>query len=147
MEKAQKTHSPKASDITRQWFHIDAQGKVLGRVATKIADLIRGKNKAYFAPHVDCGDFVVVTNLDGIVLTGKKETQKQYASHSGYQGGERFVTPDELRRKGQVDQILLSAVKGMLPRNKLRDEALSKLKIFTGATHNHEAQKPVTIEL
>ncbi len=147
MEKAQKTFTPKVKDLVRQWYHIDANGKVLGRLATRVADLLRGKGKTHFVPHMDCGDFVIVTNLDGIVLTGKKETQKQYASHSGYQGGERFVTPDELRRKGQVDRILLSAVKGMIPNNKLREDTMSKLKIFTGATHTHDAQKPVTIEL
>lgn len=147
MEKAQKTYSPKTTDVTRQWFHIDANEKVLGRVATRVADLLRGKGKPYFAAHVDCGDFVIVTNVDKIVLTGNKETQKQYTSHSGYQGHTSAITPDELRRLGRADEILIQAVKGMIPRNKLRDEVLKKLKIFAGEAHNHEAQKPVTIEL
>ncbi len=147
MERTQKTYSPKEKEIVRQWFHIDANGKVLGKVATRVADLLRGKGKTLFVPHVDCGDFVIVTNVDGIVLTGNKGTQKKYMSHSGYQGHESAVTPDELRRNGQADRILLEAVRGMLPRNKLRDEVLTKLKIFTGDAHNHEAQKPVTIEL
>ncbi len=147
MEKAQKTFSPKEKDIVRQWFQIDADGKVLGRVATRVADLLRGKNKVVFAPHVDCGDFVIVTNVDKIVLTGKKETQKQYYSHSGYMGHVSSTTPDELRAKGKADWILMEAVKGMIPRNKLRDDMLKKLKIFPGEAHNHEAQKPVIIEL
>jgi large subunit ribosomal protein L13 len=147
MEKAQKTYSPKKQDIVRQWFHIDGNGQVLGKVATRIADLLRGKRKPIWAPHVDCGDFVIVTNADKIVLTGNKETQKQYYSHSGYMGHVSSTTPDELRRKGKADWILMEAVKGMIPRNKLRDDVLSKLKIFPGEAHNHEAQKPVTIEI
>lgn len=147
MQKAQKTYSPRDKDIVRQWFHIDASGKVLGKVATRIADLLRGKAKPYFVPHVDCGDFVVVTNVDKIVLTGNKETQKTYYSHSGYMGHVSSTTPDELRRKERTDEVLIKAVKGMIPGNKLRDESMKKLKVFAGEAHNHEAQKPVTIEI
>ena len=147
MNSANKTFTPKKEDITRSWYHVDVNGKVLGRVATVIADLLRGKNKPYFVPNMDCGDFVIVTNMEGIVLTGKKETQKLYRTHSRHQGSLKAATPAELRSKGMTERILLEAVKGMMPRNKLRDEALSKLKIFSGDTHTHEAQKPVTITL
>lgn len=144
---ANKTFRPKKSDITRNWYHIDAQGKVVGKVAVKVADLLRGKNKPYFVSNMDCGDFVVVTNLEKVVFTGKKETQKQYVSHSGYKGHMKSISPAELRATGRTENILIEAVKGMIPRNKLRDAILEKLKIFPGETHTHEAQKPVTIEL
>lgn len=144
---ANKTFTPKKEDITRTWFHIDASGKVVGKVATRIADLLRGKNKPYFVPNMDCGDFVVVTNVDKIVLTGKKETDKKYITHSRWQGSTKTVTPAELRMKGHPEKILIEAVRGMIPRNKLRDPILLKLKVYTGDTHTHEAQKPVTIEI
>ncbi len=144
---ANKTFRPKKADITRNWYHIDAAGKVVGKVAVMVADLLRGKNKPYFVSNMDCGDFVIITNLDQIVFTGKKETSKQYISHSGYKGHLKAISPAELRVTGRTENILIEAVKGMIPRNKLRDPILEKLKIFTGPTHTHEAQKPVTIEV
>jgi len=147
MTNPNKTFRPKKNDITRNWYHIDVKGRTLGKVATGIANLLRGKNKPYFVPNLDCGDFVVITNMDGIVLTGKKETQKLYRTHSTYQGHMKAVTPAELRAKGQTEKILIEAVKGMIPANKLRDDIMRKLKIFAGETHTHEAQKPVTITL
>lgn len=140
-----KTLVPKKKDITQNWYHIDAEGKVLGKVAVKIADLLRGKTKPTFTAHLDCGDFVVVTNVGKIALTGKKEVQKMYYKHSGFPGGLKEISAGELRRTGKADRILLEAVRGMIPRNKLRDELMKKLKIFLGPEHTHQAQKPETI--
>lgn len=141
-----KTFSPKKEDIKRNWYLIDAEGQVLGRLATKIANLLRGKDKVTFSPHMDCGDYVVVINADKVKLTGRKEYLKKYYSHSGFPGALKEITAEKLRVK-KPTKILELAVKGMLPKNKLRDGMMSKLKLFEGAEHTHEAQKPETISL
>lgn len=122
------------SDIKRYWHLIDAKDKILGRLATDIAKLLMGKEKPYFVRHLDCGDYVVVTNAGKIKVTGKKETQKQYYRYSGYPGGLKVETLRELRQR-RPQKIIYEAVKGMLPQNKLRDRMLTRLYIFTGSEH------------
>jgi large subunit ribosomal protein L13 len=136
-----KTQVAKKEDVTRDWYLVDAENLVLGRMATRIADVLRGKNKPIFTPSVDTGDFVIVVNADKIVLTGKKTTDKMYYSHSGYPGGIKSVNAGELQAK-KPGEILRHAVKGMLPKNKLARHMLNKLKIYSGPDHPHEAQQP-----
>lgn len=142
-----KTYSPKKHEIVRAWYHIDADGKILGKVATKVADLLRGKHKTSFVPHIDCGDFVVVTNVEKIALTGNKLTQKTYHAHSGHIGHLKSKTAQALISEGNAATILIEAVKGMIPPNKLRDDIVKKLKTYQGAEHPHSAQQPKTIEI
>lgn len=132
-------------DISPKWFVIDAKGLVLGRVATKIADILRGKNKPYFLSSADLGDFVVVINADKIVLTGKKWQNKIYYSHSGFPGGIKSVSAVELLKK-QPEDLIKKAVDGMLPKNKLRKKFMIKLKVYAGDKHPHLAQKPVELK-
>jgi large subunit ribosomal protein L13 len=141
-----KTYWPKKEDIERKWYLIDAKGKVLGRIATKIAELLMGKGKTTYTPSVDIGDFVVVVNAKDIVLTGKKWKQKTYYWHTGYPGGFRSVTAEKLRAE-KPEEILWHAVYGMLPKNKLRDHRINRLKIYTTNEHPHIAQKPVMLNL
>ncbi len=143
-----KTFSPKLEDIdkNRKWYLVDAKGKTLGRLATKIAVILRGKNKPTFSPHIDCGDHVVVINADKIKLSGQKWDQKKYYRHSGYPGALKETTAREMREK-KPENILAEAVKGMVPRNRLRTHVLSKLKIYAGEEHKHTAQNPEPIEL
>lgn len=124
----------KATHIKRSWHHIDVKGKVLGRIASEIAQLLIGKNKPYFVSHLDCGDYVLVTNAKDIVVTGRKETQKKYYRHSGYPGGFKAESLDKLRQRKPQD-IIVHAVKGMLPQNKLRERMLGRLFVF--ATEEH----------
>lgn len=135
------TYSAKPQDVTRQWYHIDASEAPLGRVATEIAQLLLGKGKPMFTKHIDCGDYVVVTNAASVVVTGNKEQKKVYYRHSGFPGGIKERTLQE-----QLDRdptaVIYSAVRGMLPVNKLRDGRLERLKIYAGPEHDHEAQKP-----
>jgi large subunit ribosomal protein L13 len=141
MEKsflAQKEH------VKQKWYVIDASGQVLGRLAVKIANILRGRNKSTYTPHVDTGDFVIVINADKIVLTGKKEQQKQYMFYSGYMGNEYRRSVKFFREKNP-EFIIEHAVKGMLPKNKLARAMLKKLKIFRGQEHCHQAQNPVPI--
>lgn len=142
-----KTFSPKKQDIVRAWYHIDADGKILGKIATKAAVLLRGKHKTSFVPHLDCGDFVVVTNAEKIVLTGNKLTQKTYHAHSGHIGHLKSKTAQDLIGEGNAAHILIEAIKGMIPPNKLRDDIMKKLKIYQGAEHPHSAQQAKTIEI
>lgn len=125
----------------RQWFVVDAEGQVLGRMASEIANVLRGKHKPCFSPHVDLGDFVIVVNAKAVKLTGNKENDKQYYRHSGYPGGLRVAAASELRAKKPEEMIRL-AVKGMLPRNRLSRALLSKLKVYSGPEHPHQAQSP-----
>jgi len=125
----------------RQWFVVDAQGQVLGRMATEIANVLRGKHKPCFSPHVDLGDFVIVVNAEAVKLTGNKENDKRYYRHSGYPGGLRVARASELRAKKPEEMIRL-AVKGMLPRNRLSRAMLGKLKVYAGPEHPHQAQSP-----
>ena len=141
-----KTYSAKPGEITREWYLVDAEGKTLGRLATQIADTLRGKRKPQFTPHVDTGDFVIVVNAEKIQVTGNKLDQKRYYRHSGYPGGLRSRTlREQLDRR--PTEVLRVAVKGMLPRNKLGRAQLTKLKIYAGPEHPHEAQAPTLLEV
>jgi large subunit ribosomal protein L13 len=136
-----KTWNAKTHEIERRWYVVDAEGQTLGRLATRIADTLRGKKKPEYTPHVDTGDFVVVVNADKIAVTGKKREQKVYYRHSGYPGGLRERTlGEELDRR--PTEVLRKAVKGMLPRNRLARQQINKLKIYAGAEHPHTAQNP-----
>jgi len=136
-----KTYSPKPDDIEQKWYVVDANGLVLGRLATKIAQILRGKHKPMWAPHMDCGDFIVVVNADKVRITGRKTLQKRYVHHSGYPGGLR-QTPFARVMLDKPEYILRHAVRGMLPHNRLGRHMLKKLKIYTAAEHPHAAQKP-----
>ncbi len=141
-----KTYSAKPSDVTRAWYVIDAAEAPLGRVATRVADLLNGKGKPMFTSHIDTGDFVIVINADKAFVTGSKATGKIYYKHSGFPGGLRERTFTE---QMQIDatEVIFKAVRGMLPVNKLRDGRLARLKIYAGAEHNHEAQKPRAVSV
>ena len=136
-----KTYLPKVDLDQRQWHVIDADGAVLGRLAVQVANALRGKDKPVFTPHLDAGDFVVVINAEKVVLTGKKETDKRYMSYSGWKGGERYRTVAEVRAT-HPERLIIHAVKGMLPKNRLGAQLLTKLKVYAGAEHPHAAQQP-----
>jgi large subunit ribosomal protein L13 len=141
-----KTWNAKPGEIDRLWYVVDAEGKTLGRLATQIADMLRGKGKPEYTPHVDTGDFVVVVNAEKIVVTGKKLDDKIYYRHSGYPGGLKSRSlRDELARR--PTEVLRKAVKGMLPRNRLARAQMRKLKIYVGPEHPHEAQTPKELEV
>ena len=135
------THSVKAKEIERKWYVIDAADKPLGRVATEVAKLLRGKHKPTYSTHMDCGDFVIVINSDKIVLTGNKLNDKYYRHHSGYMTGLKEISYKDLMAKSS-DKALTLAVKGMLPKNSLGRSMITKLKIYKGSEHNNQAQKP-----
>jgi len=137
-----KTFALKKENVDRQWFVIDASDKILGRVATKIADRIRGKDKPTFTPHTDGGDYVVVINAEKIKVTGKKFNDKKYYTHSLYPGGLKTKTFREMNEK-HPERIIEEAVKGMLPKNKLGKSMIKKLKVFSGPDHDHESQQPI----
>lgn len=139
------TYSAGKNDVDRKWLVIDAQGMVLGRLATEIAARLRGKHNPLFTPHVDCGDFVVVINADKVVLTGRKHDQKRYYRYSGYMGGLKEITAGKLLEQKPEDLIRF-AVRGMLPKNTLGRSLNKKLKVYAGATHPHEAQQPQPFE-
>ena len=141
-----ETSSIKQKEIIRDWYIFDADGQVLGRLASEIAQLIRGKNKPYYTPHMDMGDFVIVINADKIKVTGNKEADKMYWRHSGYPGGLTEYNLASLRDK-HPDRLISKAVKGMLPSNKLGHKLLSHLKVFKGTDHPHSAQNPKLIRL
>jgi large subunit ribosomal protein L13 len=141
-----KTYTAKPGEIERRWYVVDAEGQTLGRLATRIADTLRGKNKPQFTPHVDTGDFVVVVNAEKIAVTGKKLDEKIYYRHSGYPGGLKQRTlREQLDRR--PTEVLRTAVKGMLPKNKLAARQLTKLKIYAGPEHPHTAQAPQPLEV
>ena len=140
------TYMPKAGDITRSWYLIDAEGQTLGKVATKAADLLRGKHKPTFVPHMDCGDHVIIVNADKIVLTGKKLEQKMYYHHTGYIGNMKQVKYSTLLAK-KPEFVMTKAVKGMIPDTTIGRQALTRLRVFAGAEHTHAAQKPEKVEL
>ncbi len=137
-----KTYLPKVDVNTRGWRVVDADGVVLGRLAARVATLLRGKDKPIFTPHLDTGDFVVVINAEKVRLTGNKETQKRYMSYSGWKGGEKYRTVAEVRAR-HPERLILHAVKGMIPKNRLGARLLTKLKVYRGNSHPHQAQKPV----
>ncbi len=141
-----KTFIPKKKDIKRNWWLVDAKGQTLGRLATRIATILKGKHKPDFVNFLDTGDFVVVINAEKIVVTGKKESDKKYYSHSGYPGGIKEVTLGEMREK-KPEEILRHAVKGMLPKNAMGRKLLRKLKVYTGEDHPHKAQKPEILNI
>lgn len=140
-----KTYSQKASEIQRDWYVVDADGLTLGRLATQIATLLRGKHKPTFSPYIDGGDFVVVVNADKVVVTGRKVDQKMYYRHSGYPGGFKAI-PYRRMMNSHPDRILRFAVKGMLPKTRLGRQQITKLKIYAGPTHPHAAQQPKVYE-
>ena len=141
-----KTYLPKVDLDLRKWHVIDAEGAVLGRLAVQIADVLRGKNKPVYTDHIDAGDFVVVINAEKVVLTGKKETDKLFMSYSGWKGGERYRSVAEVRQKRPED-LIMHAVKGMIPKNRLGKRMLTKLKVFKGDKHPHAAQMPAELKL
>ena len=141
-----RTYSPKSGDVQRQWHVIDATDVVLGRLASQVATLLRGKHKPIYAPHVDTGDFVIVINADKVALTGKKPEQKAYFRHSGYMGGERFI-PFRTMQEKHPERVIELAVKGMLPKNNLGRLMRKKLKVYAGPAHPHEAQQPAVLEV
>ena len=141
-----KTISANKTTTNKQWILVDAENKILGRLCSEIAKRIRGKHKPHFTPHVDCGDNVVVINAEKIRLTGKKMTDKEYISHSGYPGGQKITTPVRIMEKDPT-QLIERAVKGMLPKNKLGSALFKNLHVYIGTEHPHEGQKPKKIEL
>lgn len=141
-----KTYSAKPSDVTRAWYVLDASEAPLGRVATKAATLLTGKGKPMFTSHIDCGDYVVIVNAANTVVTGKKASDKMYYKHSGFPGGLRERTFTEQMEKDPT-AVMLQAIRGMLPVNRLRDGRLARLKIYAGAEHQHEAQKPQAVSV
>jgi large subunit ribosomal protein L13 len=138
-----KTYLPKNHLEQRKWHVIDANGAVLGRLAVLVANLLRGRNKPIFTPHLDAGDFVVVINAEKVTLTGTKETDKHYMSYSGWKGGEHYRSVAELRAQ-QPERLIVHAVKGMMPKNSLGRKMLTKLKVYKGGEHPHSAQQPVS---
>jgi large subunit ribosomal protein L13 len=141
-----KTFLPQVDLIERKWFVVDASDQVLGRVASRVASILMGKEKAYYTEFLETGDFVVVVNASKIRLTGKKWEQKMYRSHSGYPGGLKEITAQDLRQK-HPERLVEHAVKGMLPKSKLGDKLYKKLKVYGGAEHPHQAQKPQLLTL
>jgi large subunit ribosomal protein L13 len=139
-----KTYLPKVDLDQRKWHVVDADGAILGRLAVQVADILRGKNKPTFTPHLDAGDFVVVINAEKVRLTGKKETDKLFMSYSGWKGGERFRSVAEVRAK-QPENLIHHAVKGMVPKNRLGARLLTKLKVYKGSEHPHSAQQPAAV--
>ena len=141
-----KTTMAKANEVDRKWYVIDAEDKVLGRLATEVANILRGKNKPIYTPHVDTGDFVIVINAEKVKLTGNKWEDKIHASHTGYPGGRREVAYKEIREK-HPERVIEYAVKGMLPKSRLGRSMFGKLKVYAGPDHPHEAQKPEVYEV
>ena len=141
-----KTYVAKPSDRERNWVVVDANGQTLGRLATQIADVLRGKRKPEYTPHIDTGDFVIVVNAEKISVTGRKRTDKMYYRHSGYPGGLRSRTFNEMLAR-RPEEIIRLAVKGMMPRNRLARKQLTKLKVYAGPDHPHVAQKPEPMQL
>jgi large subunit ribosomal protein L13 len=141
-----RTYSPKASEITREWWVIDAEGMVLGRLATEVARVLRGKHKPMFAPHLDCGDHVIIVNADKVVLTSDKAEKKKVWRHSGFPGGIKSMSyADALQRKPA--EAVRRTIKGMLPKNRLGAQMLTKLKVYAGPDHPHQAQQPKPLEI
>jgi len=141
-----KTVSANKENADKKWLLVDAEGETLGRLASKVAQLIRGKHKPNFTPHADCGDNVIVINAEKVELTGNKWSDKTYIRHTGYPGGQRSLTAEELREKRPA-RLVEMAVKGMLPKNKLGNQLYKNLKVFVGTEHTHDAQKPEKFNL
>ena len=141
-----KTVSANKATVNKEWVIIDAEGKILGRVASVVASMLRGKHKTNFTPHVDCGDNVIVINAEKVDLSGAKWSDKLYVRHTGFPGGQRFTTAEAMMKKKPIS-LIEHAVKGMLPKNRLGSALYRNLHVYTGASHPHEAQKPKQIEL
>ena len=141
-----KTYTANSNDRDRRWYVVDAEGKTLGRLSTQIADLLRGKRKPTYTPHVDTGDFVIVVNAEKVSVSGNKRTEKLYHRHSGYPGGLRTRTFEEMIER-KPEEVIRLAVKGMLPRNRLSRRQITKLKIYAGPDHPHAAQAPEKLEI
>lgn len=141
-----KTVSANKQTVQKEWIVIDAENQILGRLATRVANVLRGKHKPSFTPHVDCGDNVIVINADKVRLTGKKLTEKVYVRHTGYPGGQRFSTPKEVLATFP-ERVVEHAVKGMLPKNKLGNAIFKNLYVYAGSEHPHEAQQPKLVNL
>ena len=141
-----KTISANAATVTKEWVVIDATNEVLGRLASQIAKILRGKNKPGYTPHVDCGDYVIVVNAEKVKLTGDKLTEKVYVRHTGYPGGQRFATAQDLLKK-KPEFVIEEAVRGMLPKTRLGEAIFKNLKVYAGAEHPHAAQNPKAIKL
>ncbi len=144
--KLQKTFTPKPADIKREWFVVDATDQTLGRLASDVAIILRGKHKPTYAPHVDGGDFVVIINAEKVAVTGNKAEQKVYHRHSGYPGGLKELSFAQMRER-YPERIIESAVRGMIPKNRLGRRVLTKLKVYAGSEHPHGAQKPQPLEI
>lgn len=141
-----KSFVAKPQEVERKWYVVDADGKTLGRLASQVASILRGKNKPTYTPHVDTGDFVIVVNAEKVAVTGKKMDQKMYRHHTGYPGGLKEMTYKQMLEKKPED-IIAQAVKGMLPKNSLGRQMFKKLKVYSGSEHNHEAQKPEMLDI
>lgn len=141
-----KTKSANKETVKKEWVLVNAEGEVLGRMASKVAKILRGKHKPSFTPHVDCGDYVVIINAEKVKLTGKKMTDKKYFRHTGYPGGQVIETPEQLLAKKPVS-VVEKAIKGMLPKSRLGSEMFRNLHVFAGPVHTHEAQQPKEISL
>ncbi|HHT50238.1 MAG TPA: 50S ribosomal protein L13 [Eubacteriaceae bacterium] len=141
-----KTYMAKANEIERKWFIIDAEGKVLGRLASEVASILRGKNKPIYTPHVDTGDHVIILNADKVVLTGNKLEQKMYITHSQYPGGLKKVPYSKLMAE-KPEKVVYEAIRGMLPHTKLGRKMIKKLRVYRGTEHPHEAQQPEVLEI
>ncbi|MDO5046944.1 MAG: 50S ribosomal protein L13 [Anaerococcus sp.] len=144
--KYQKTYTATPDSIKRKWYLVDAEGMVLGRLASQVAAILRGKNKATFTPHMDTGDYVIIINADKVILTGNKEDQKEYQRYSGYAGGQKITKYKDLKAK-HPERIVSHAVEGMLPKNKLGRAMAKKLRVYAGSEHNHDSQMPEVLEL
>lgn len=140
-----KTYLPKINLDQRKWHVVDAKGAVLGRLAAQVADILRGKNKPVFTPHLDAGDFVVVINAEKVVLTGKKETDKKFMTYSGWKGGEKYTSVAQIRAR-VPEKLITHAVRGMIPKNRLGRVLMTKLKVFKGDQHPHAAQQPAPLK-
>jgi len=141
-----RTQTPKGDQITKEWLLVDAENQVVGRLASKVAALLRGKYKTNYSPHLDCGDNVIVINAEKVRFTGAKMNDKEYVHYSGYPGGQKKATPTEVLKK-KPGYIIEEAVRGMLPKNRLGAELFRNLRVFVGSEHDHEAQKPRLINL
>jgi len=139
-----KTHLPKVNLDQRKWHVVNADGAVLGRLAAQVANILRGKNKPVFTPHLDAGDFVVVINANKVLVTGKKETNKKFMTYSGWKGGEKYTSVQEIRAR-HPEKLITHAVRGMVPKNRLGRVLMTKLKVYKGPEHPHAAQRPETL--
>src|SRR5437763_1609675 len=140
-----KTHLPKVNPQEQKWHVIDANGAVLGRLAAQVANILRGKNKPIYTPHLDAGDFVVVINAEKVVVTGKKETQKEFMTYSGWKGGEKYTSVAQVRAR-HPEKLITHAVRGMVPKNRLGRVLMTKLKVYKGTEHPHSVQQPQKLE-